>query len=1164
MEREMHRSHQTGGTQEQTSDPLVQNDPWAARGPVSYGPAAVRPPQATQQMPYEGGHTSATGAEGVIGSGGPPPGMGNGGFNGEWFGNTLPSMNPGVQVPFGGPCGSAPHPQFPVHQAPYGVFPGNPLGGAGLQELMMMNMMWLMKGHGKGGSPETSSWHVPTPEKRRKRKGKRQEEEEEAGGRSEESEKDEAEEGERRPRRGRGPPGSDPSSDPTTPEASESSVHTSEVRSLLRRRARLGQERPKSSLGSVKIEEFFGDRGRYLKWKRAVQAQQELYKLEENELAMLIYLSTKKDARDCLDQMAISEYTRPGGLRLVWRLLDEAFGESEDELFERAETEFNGYRRLPGQSIATYIGQLKRLRAQYLRVDPETTISDRAWSQRMLNKASLSRRERLDVFFSAGGRYSSREIEVALRHRCGKVHEDERKLPGGGFSKPIRVVPRGGQKGKGKGFGKKKVFYTEDGQHEEEEGDEDEEDLEQDQEAYGAYLEGLDEEEAEAEELEAIEEEDELQEDELKEAWAAGWKARQQQADKKKFRGWKKDSPSKGYNKEERDKRKANSTCSSCLEVGHWKGDPECKNVKNGRDPPHRKKEVASPKNGSEANIVHYTYVVSLEKKLKTEKAERRQREEMMRKNEGKKCMNPMCGFPVKESDKFCSTCGTRVPGDERMAQDKRHWHLVNDDDDEDSPETVMSSESERKERTYRVSKSTMKEALGKSKRDEDENQKVKLAPEEVLAALPNMSKAEKKALKYSLLKEEEQIAWETYRHHRTELDGIGFSLDGRPSGASGSGLQSQMPIPPSQAKGDSKDVQAAHAKYEAHKKEDLPKKVKEKKLEEFRWSLYQSQLDGSRLVPSTCSPVPTTTQARCNHYFYDLRWSANGDGHYARCKKCDLKHVIYFNERHGVLMAKKEEKEGSEVFLARAPGEAIADSGCRCAVAGEHWHEAMQKELKERGLGWFEEKEHETFRFGSGEPEISYKAMIYPVGIHGVNDVVRISMVGGGAIDCPGLLGPSELARWKAVAKFAERQLELKGISRPMRMTATRHPAIDLLEYAKNTSEENFWKDEEIKNTVRVLQRCPQAWAFHADKSEAEDEDQESEEGTEYEGEEEEEEEKNQDHWRKWMKKLDEHLHELYHFETSWWTKLRKKRSCGQPRTLVQNRKVLTSSESS
>ena len=174
-------------------------------------------------------------------------GVGTGGFNGEWFGNTLPPMNPAMHFPFGSHYGNASNQQFPVHQAPYRVLPGNFLGGAGLQELMMMNMMWLMKGHGKGSSPESSSWHVPSPDRRKRRKSRKQDEDVEE--RSEESEKDEAEEGERRPRGRRGPSGSDPSSDPTTPEASESSAHTSEVRSLLRRRARLGQERPKSSLG---------------------------------------------------------------------------------------------------------------------------------------------------------------------------------------------------------------------------------------------------------------------------------------------------------------------------------------------------------------------------------------------------------------------------------------------------------------------------------------------------------------------------------------------------------------------------------------------------------------------------------------------------------------------------------------------------------------------------------------------------------------------------------------------------------------------------------------------------------------------------------------------------------------------------------------------------
>ena len=49
------------------------------------------------------------------------------------------------------------------------------------------------------------------------------------------------------------------------------------------------------------------------------------------------------------------------------------------------------------------------------------------------------------------------------------------------------------------------------------------------------------------------------------------------------------------------------------------------------------------------------------------------------------------------------------------------------------------------------------------------------------------------------------------------------------------------------------------------------------------------------------------------------------------------------------------------------------------------------------------------------------------------MNHVGRISKVEGGAMDCPGLLGPSELSRWQAVARFGERTLELKGVVQPI-----------------------------------------------------------------------------------------------------------------------------------
>ena len=133
---------------------------------------------------------------------------------------------------------------------------------------------------------------------------------------------------------------------PETPEDEDlddsSSAQTSEIRSMLRQRMKKegdGYQRPKSSLGSVRIEEYWGERSRYVKWKRTIQAQQCLYGLESQELAMLIYLSTRREARDVVEQHPVTSYTGAGGLHLLWRVLDEAFGESEAELFERADKE---------------------------------------------------------------------------------------------------------------------------------------------------------------------------------------------------------------------------------------------------------------------------------------------------------------------------------------------------------------------------------------------------------------------------------------------------------------------------------------------------------------------------------------------------------------------------------------------------------------------------------------------------------------------------------------------------------------------------------------------------------------------------------------------------------------------------------------------------------
>ena len=89
------------------------------------------------------------------------------------------------------------------------------------------------------------------------------------------------------------------------------------------------------------------------------------------------------------------------------------------------------------------------------------------------------------------------------------------------------------------------------------------------------------------------------------------------------------------------------------------------------------------------------------------------------------------------------------------------------------------------------------------------------------------------------------------------------------------------------------------------------------------------------------------------------------------------------------------------------------------------------------------EVSEDETFQFGSGAPERSTRAFIYPAGIYGKVDLVRMSMVEGGALNCPGLAGLSELARWQVCFNFAAKSLEILGQRHSMVLLQTRHPAL-------------------------------------------------------------------------------------------------------------------------
>ena len=175
--------------------------------------------------------------------------------------------------------------------------------------------------------------------------------------------------------------------------------------------------------------------------------------------------------------------------------------------------------------------------------------------------------------------------------------------------------------------------------------------------------------------------------------------------------------------------------------------------------------------------------------------------------------------------------------------------------------------------------------------------------------------------------------------------------------------------------------------------------------------------------------------------------------------------------------------KEANHVHYIQAqkPGLAIADSGCRNSVGGEAWHEHLQSALKAHGIPWLEIPEKEVYKFGAGAPITSTTACLYPVLIHGTPDVIRMSVVGKGGSTCPGLIGPGELSRWNAVFHFKDKEMELNGVKKEMRLTATRHPGVELVNFEKEavTTMKAFWHSQEGASKKRILQDTPQSYAF-------------------------------------------------------------------------------------
>ena len=154
---------------------------------------------------------------------------------------------------------------------------------------------------------------------------------------------------------------------------------------------------------------------------------------------------------------------------------------------------------------------------------------------------------------------------------------------------------------------------------------------------------------------------------------------------------------------------------------------------------------------------------------------------------------------------------------------------------------------------------------------------------------LPYLDKEEKKQLYQALKREQEE---EELKHFRQNYDRemLRRSADRR----GGYSAAKAAPRPSTAAS----DANGSAEPPPSRSENQMPEPVRRETLKEFRWHLYEASLDHKgRRKPSEASDFPTKREQEvCKHPFERFAWRANGEAHWASCRACGLKKVLYYS----------------------------------------------------------------------------------------------------------------------------------------------------------------------------------------------------------------------------------------------------------------------------
>ena len=122
--------------------------------------------------------------------------------------------------------------------------------------------------------------------------------------------------------------------------------------------------------------------------------------------------------------------------------------------------------------------------------------------------------------------------------------------------------------------------------------------------------------------------------------------------------------------------------------------------------------------------------------------------------------------------------------------------------------------------------------------------------------------------------------------------------------------------------------------------------KTDQVELEKLHNQMYDRQCHGGRFHPGPKSKYDLAKmdeQVECDHPREAMRWGRHQHSIYASCTKCNLKTVVLYSKKKDepakVFTVGDKTIQGSECGPL-----AMIDTGCRRSVAGQKWHQTMQK----------------------------------------------------------------------------------------------------------------------------------------------------------------------------------------------------------------------------